>query len=310
MAAISQAELERFFEELVARARALGASSAITSGMACVRSGVAAATRDCDMLCSPEHAGVLLGLLAATPFRAAACAYRGHLTAPLDVRWLRGGWTSHFWWAAAGPDVCLDVFGAAPRASVPWERDVQDGYAGLHTVAEMKRTNRERDWPVATGLGLKLLRAGDLRGWLHIFDHELLLDLATRIPVPAEMVAQRPILLLVEARDARLEVALKAEVEFWHRLDRLRLRIYRDAARSYALAVQDDPRASNPDLRVQHQARVALAVRLLAASPLPDHGIERLIAEAREETARMVPEGALGWLPDVRANFVGLGDGR
>jgi hypothetical protein len=60
---LSCAELEQFYESLVARARRRGIACAITSGMACVAFGVAQATKDCDLLCAPDAAGKLLDLL-------------------------------------------------------------------------------------------------------------------------------------------------------------------------------------------------------------------------------------------------------
>ena len=60
---LSYAELEQFYEGLVARARRRGIACAITSGMACVAFGVAQATQDCDLLCAPEAAGKFLDLL-------------------------------------------------------------------------------------------------------------------------------------------------------------------------------------------------------------------------------------------------------
>jgi hypothetical protein len=47
------------------------------------------------------------------------------------------------------------------------------------------------------------------------------------------MVALRPALALLGAGDERLELALKGELEFWNRLDRLRLKVYERAVRPY-----------------------------------------------------------------------------
>jgi cysteine synthase len=47
---LSYAELEQFYEGLVARARRRGIVCGITSGMACVAYGVTQATQDCDLL--------------------------------------------------------------------------------------------------------------------------------------------------------------------------------------------------------------------------------------------------------------------
>lgn len=57
------AEQERFCEGLVSRARSQGITYAITSGMACVAFGVAQATKDCDLLCTPEAAAQFFTLL-------------------------------------------------------------------------------------------------------------------------------------------------------------------------------------------------------------------------------------------------------
>jgi hypothetical protein len=230
-------------------------------------------------------------------------SYRGHLTPPLDSRWLGGGWTSHFVWDTPGVEAYLDLFGVAPRGSSRWEAELQGLYAGPHTVAEMKRTNREKDWPFATALGVKLLEAGDPRGWLHLFDYEVLVQTARKLRCPAAMVALRPALALLAEPDERLELALKGEIEFWHRLDQLRVKVYERAARPYMLAVKGDPRSSAPALAVQHQVRLEHAGQLLPVSPVRQYGIERLIDEAQARAARFLPPGALRWLPDAGRCF-------
>lgn len=271
--------------------------------MACVAFGVAQATKDCDLLCVPDSAGEFLKLLGEASLGGQMPQYRGHLTPPLDARWLRGGWTSHFVWDVAAAEAYLDIFGVAPRGSGRWELDVAGFYAGPHTVAEMKRTNRERDWPVATALGLKLLEAGDPRGWLHLFNYDVLIQTAEKTPCPVAMAALRPALSLLAGPDERLELALRGEVEFWNRLDQLRVKVYERALRPYMLAVKGDPRSGNPSLAVQHQVRLGHAEQLLPTSPLRRYGIDRLIAEAKAQAARFLPPGALDWLPDARLCF-------
>ena len=305
---LSYAELEKFYEGLVMKLRERGVTCAITSGMACVSYGVTQTTKDCDMLCRPEMAPQFLRLLFETKLDGVLPLYRGHITPPLDARWQRGGWTSHFVWKAHGAEAYLDVFGVAPRASSPWETDLSGLYANPHTVAEMKRTDREKDWPFATALGVKLLEAKDDRGWLHIFNHEVLSQSLGRRTCPPEMIARRPVLGLAVTGDQRLELALKGEVEFWHRLDRLRLRIHERAVRPYMLAVKRDVRSDAPELAPQHQCRVEHAEQWLAMNPLRDYGLDRLIAEARAEAVKYAPAGSLDWLPDVRGSFIGLAE--
>jgi hypothetical protein len=234
---LSYAELERFYEGLVTRAQDRGITCGITGGMACVAFGVAQTTKDCDLLCAPEAARHFFDLLNETALKGQLPSYRGHLAAPLDARWLLGGWTSHFVWNTPGLEAYLDVFGVAPRGSSRWERELEGFYACRHTVAEMKRTNRERDWPYATALGAQMIEAGDARGWLHIFDEELLLALTRGARPPANLVKRRPVLGLAIQRDSRLRSALHAEVQFWHELDRARLGGYQKAVRPYMRAV-------------------------------------------------------------------------
>jgi hypothetical protein len=305
---LSYAELEKFYEGLVVKLRERGVVCAITSGMACVHYGVAPTTKDCDLLSDPKVAGQFLALLCETKLNGVLPLYRGHITPPLDTRWQSGGWTSHFQWKGGETEGYLDVFGVAPRASSPWQTEPHGCYASPHTVAEMKRTDRQKDWPFATVLGVKLLAAGDARGWLHIFDHTVLLQAAEKVECPADMIARRPVLQLLGARDARLELAIKGEVEFWHRLDRVRMRIYEHAVRSYMVAVKRDARADAPDLFTQHECRLEHAERLLTRNPLREYGLDCLIAEARAETAKFAPPGSLPWLPDVRGSFIGLAE--
>ena len=110
----------------------------------------------------------------------------------------------------------------------------------------MKRTNRERDWPFATALGVKLLEAGDPRGWLHLFNCDVLNQTAAKLRCPDAMIALRPALALLTEADNRLELAVKGEIEFWNRLDQLRIKVYEHAARPYMLAVKADPRVPRP----------------------------------------------------------------
>jgi hypothetical protein len=237
---LSYAELEQFYEGLVTRARQRGITCAITSGMACVAFGVAQATKDCDLLCAPDAAGKFLALLGEASLHGELPGYRGHLTPPLDARWLRGGWTSHFVWDASGREAYLDIFGVAPRGSSPWEAELQGFYAGLQTVAEMKRTNRDKDWPFVTALGAQMLEAEDARGWLHIYDEDLLRTFGEASTASPDLRKKRPILELAAANDPRLRAALFAEIQFWHELDRARLRIYEKAVRPYMMAVKKE----------------------------------------------------------------------
>ncbi len=81
--------------------------------------------------------------------------------------------------------VTLDVFGHAPRESAPWEQELIGLYASPHTVVEMKRTNRDKDWAFITALGARMVEAEDDRGWLHLFNAEALTELLRQKDCPA-----------------------------------------------------------------------------------------------------------------------------
>lgn len=303
---IPYAELEKFYEGLVVKLRERGVTCAITSGMACVHYGLSQSTKDCDMLCASEAADRYLALLTETVLDGSLPSYRGNISPPLDARWLRGGWTSHFLWPAGGSEVHLDIFGLAPRGSTAWEMELNGLHAGLHTVAEMKRTNRDKDWPFATGLGAKMLKEGDARGWLHLYHEDLLLQVVDDYPCPPEMIQRRPVLQLALQRDPLLGPALYAERYFWHELDRVRLRIYERAVRPYLVAVRKTQMPDGLPLVEQHKIRVNCAEQHLQINPLSGCSVETMVAEARVELAKLIKESLFAWLPDVRENFTSL----
>jgi len=298
----SYAELEQFYEKLVTRARRRGIACAITSGMACVAFGVSEATKDCDLLCIPDSAGDLLGLLGKTTLDGRLPNYRGNLTPPLDTRWFRGGWTSHFVWPPADSGAYLDVFGVAPRSSSPWETEIQGFYASPHIVAEMKRTNRDKDWPFVTALGARMIEMGDERGWLHLYDEKLLHAFAER-KRPAALIKRRPVLELAANNDPKLRPALRAEIGYWHELDRVRMNIYENAVRKYMVEVRKSRLPPRAGLSAQHELRVRLAEKYLPQNPMRDYGIARMISETREALSQIINPTAMAWLPDVREHF-------
>jgi hypothetical protein len=302
---VSDSELHLFFEDLVRELRARGVLCAITSGLACVHYGVAETTKDCDLLCHPESFQTLLDLLSETNISGHACHYRGNISPPLDARWHRGGWTSHFQWDTEPDVTTLDVFGHALRESSPWAPDVFGLYASPHTVAEMKRTNRDKDWAAVTALGVRLLEADDSRGWFHVFSAETLAELLTQYECPPEIAARRPALQLAVSQDRRLAGALNAERKLWEELDRLRIRILEQKLRPYVSAVRKARAGSEFSLAEDHALRIDCAKRHLPENPLKDYGLENYVEEAKAALtdSALVPENALTWLPNPMIYF-------
>lgn len=254
--------LDAFYAAISRRLRKEGVPSAITGGLACVEFGVVEHTEDCDLICSAEDAETLLKVLQDSPYGSSACQYRKS-SPPLDARWLAGGYTSHFQWPTANfAKPFLEVFSVPPRVSSPWEKETIGRFAGMHTVAEMKRTKRRKDWDQATALGLAMLapkgplsQHSDPRGWLHIFDADVLRQpLKEQSPSPAE-IKQRPALQLAQTRSPLLDRVIQTEIEFWSHLDKLRLRIYTESLAPYARQVLKLP---SGNLMAQHARRVSL----------------------------------------------------
>lgn len=198
----------------------------------------------------------------------------------------------------------LDVFGVAPRANSPWEREIEGIYVSNRIVAQMKRTNRGKDWPFVTALGIKILDAGLPEGWLHLYDSKLIRENAKRRPPLPSFFTRRPVLRLALNGDERLEPALFAEQTFWHSLDACRIRVYERALRPYVSGVRRAIARRRLDLRESHQVRLECADRLLAPDPLRDYGPSKVLDEARAMTAQQVNPSLMEWLPDLSEHVI------
>jgi hypothetical protein len=295
--------LDEFFAAMLTQLRGKGVPCAITGGLACVEFGVTDHTEDCDLICPTAHAETLFQTLRATPYGSSPCQYRKS-SPPLDARWLAGGYSAHFHWPSVGPaKPFLDVFGAPPRVSTEWEKETVGLFAGRHTVAEMKRTRRRKDWDQATALGLGMLKNKDSRGWLHIFDATTLRELIKNNSPGKKERSQRPVLRLAQENSPLLDRAIQTEIEFWTHLDELRLRVYRNSLEPYALALLHGAKTGQNDLMAQHIARVQCAEKRLSKRPLQDYGVERLIEEASRATALGLDPAMLEYLPKTTPHF-------
>ena len=303
---ISQADLDRFYESIVQEVQDRGGICAITSGMACVKYGVAQSTKDCDVLCNEAGVELMRAVIEVATLRGASASYRGHITPPLDYRWLAGGWTSHFIWESLPVVPQLDVFSVAPRASSDWTTAVHGLFIDMQIVAEMKRTDRAKDWPFCDSLGVKLIDSGELTGWLHIFEATTLEELAVGVPLPEELLDRRPSLRFIGKDHFDLRKALMVEQTFWQELDRVRIRIHQDHIRRYMHAVKNDPRVKNSPSEIQHRLRIEHALEWLPQCPILDFGIVNLIDEAKMATTRLHSKEWTKILPDATKHFCGL----
>jgi len=129
----------------------LGAFRAIlSSGQAVVFHELAIMSKDGDwILREDEHA--LEHVLSVLGRRNA----RYRFGAPLDVRWMRGGWSSHFEFRDGPLRVRTDFVTRPPRLTSEalaslWKTQEQSTFpvVGVRDLCELKKTNRERDYAV------------------------------------------------------------------------------------------------------------------------------------------------------------------
>ena len=304
---VAKLDIDQFYASITTALHAKQVPCAITGGLACVEFGVVEHTEDCDLIFPPSHAETLLEILRSKTFGRIECRYR-KTSPPLDARWLTGGYTAHFLWPTVTSEKpALDVFGVPPRVTTSWEKETVGRFAGMHTVAEMKRTNRRKDWDQATALGVRMLQENDQRGWLHIFDAPTLRRLIQTISPEPEQVRQRPVLQLAIDADPVLDRAVQTEIDFWTHLDALRLKVYRDGHDRYARALIKES-ALPSRLDTEHQLRVKYAQDLLPERPLQEYGTLRLTDEAQKATAIGIDPRLLSFLPQVESHFRGISE--
>jgi hypothetical protein len=162
--------------------------------------------------------------------------------APLDVRWMGGGWSSHFQWQQDDLRVRAD-FCTRPARLTPaelegmWEEQVgrDPPFLGARLLAETKKTNREKDYIVIGELARLMPDARDRL--LYSRSAGDLLELARQYPrLVKELLAHRPLLARVADGREALEIALDAERRALIHANERRLGRYLEAARSWSEA--------------------------------------------------------------------------
>jgi hypothetical protein len=240
----------------------------ISSGQAVVVHRLAIMSKDGDWILREDEEATshVLGVLDAR-----GAAYR--FGAPLDVRWLRGGWSAHLEYRTGALRIRTDFVTRPPRLSLAalqaaWRDGEQriPPVIGIAPLAELKKTNREKDYAV---IGELARRVSDLAGQLRLSRSARdLLRLAEAHPAEWMMArADRPALDAANGGLAALEAALDAERrELMHANER-RLQRYREAARDWAAAWPSVARAvAHLPLREAHPIITARAEGVLPAA--------------------------------------------
>lgn len=142
------------------------------------------------------------------------------------------GWTTHVGIIDAdGTEHHLDFFGQAPRVTkLEWD-PVDSDIASRVLVAQMKKTDREKDWPFVAALGKQAIAQGDVRGILHGQDVDWLIQSWNEIEPRrrVELVADRPLLQFIDGEPTKLRRAIMIEKFIWQAVNRSRYRVYQQA---------------------------------------------------------------------------------
>lgn len=264
---------------------------AITSGMACVHYGLQQTTKDSDWIIAPDDLDKLRELLlgleqAVPPWRV---SYRNIFGAPLDAEFMAHGWTSHLLLTKPdGAEHKVDFFGKAPRVRhVSLDPDFPD-FADRDVVAQMKRTDRPKDWPMVDSLGWQLMERSRSQSLVHIQDAAKLLSVwpQTEVEVRNLAVQRRPLLRLLDRENDpdRLDGFLRLERLLWECVNAERHGLYARAWKDFYRSWQTEADflwPSREPFSRQHQ-RLRLAARHhgLPRNPVGDVGREAILAKA------------------------------
>jgi hypothetical protein len=159
--------------------------------------------------------------------------------APLDLRWLKEGWSSHFEFRCGSLRVRTDFVTRPPRltsvelASL-WAQVGEHPFpvVGVRDLCELKKTNREKDYAVIGELARLLDNPRDQL--LLSRSARDLVEFARRHPeLVRELMTGRPVLASVDQGLDAVESALDAERRRLIHANEARLQRYLDAASAW-----------------------------------------------------------------------------
>ncbi|HLA79209.1 MAG TPA: hypothetical protein VJU18_16655 [Vicinamibacteria bacterium] len=209
----------------------------LSSGQAAVLHRLAIMSKDGDWILR-EDAEALSHVLQVLDRRQA----RYRFGAPLDLRWMRGGWSAHLEFADRPLRIRTDFVTRPPRLPVAdlealWQESRGNliPHLDARRLAEIKKTNREKDYAVIGELARRLPEPRDQL--LLSRSARDILALARRWPALASELAEtRPALASIDAGLSALEAALDAERRTLMHKNEARLQAYLQAAQAWRQA--------------------------------------------------------------------------
>lgn len=244
----------------------------LSSGQAVVLHRLALSSKDGDWIIreTPESLDFILGILESHGAR-----YR--LGAPLDTRWMRAGWSAHFEFALDGYRARCDFVTRPPRLSSEdltslWTEQEQGENGGLEVptidlrrLADLKKTDRERDYAIIGDLARKMSVEDQL---LQSRSARDLMELAKQHPqLVQNLASKRSVLLLlgrIGASRIYLQRALAEEQFDLMERNEKRLAAYSRAAKEWSSNWSElQKQIRQMPLRQAHDILVVEALKLL-----------------------------------------------
>jgi hypothetical protein len=255
----------------------------LSSGQAVVLHRLAIMSKDGDWILR-EDEEALTHVLSVLGRRGA----RYRFGAPLDVRWLAGGWSAHLEHRRDNLRLRTDFVTRPPRISAAelkgiWDKVREDGVpvVGLEPLVQIKKTNREKDYAI---IGDLVRRVRDPRfQLLHSRSARDLMRLGRENKVLLQtLVKERPVLKHLglegqkgndDERDA-IESSLDAERRTLMRVNEKRLALYLEASREWTgLWPQLTAEVAGLPLLDAHRMIVERAESVLPFEPRPGHAL-------------------------------------
>jgi hypothetical protein len=239
----------------------------LSSGQAVVLHRLAVASKDGDWILR-EDAEALDHVLSVLDRRGA----RYRFGAPLDRRWMAGGWSAHLEFRHDSLRIRTDFVTRPPRISAPdleglWrEMEGRDPpFVGARLLADLKRTNREKDYAVIGELARIMTDPRDRL--LYSRSAQELIGMAGEHPaLVRDLAPRRPVLALLGRGRDKIEEALDAERRVAMRQNERRLEAYLAAASAWSSGWPDlARRLEGKPLREAHPILVEEALAKLPA---------------------------------------------
>lgn len=247
--------------------------SVICSGQAAVLHQLAIMSKDGDWIIREDEESLHHVMKVLSDFQA-----RYRFGAPFDIRWVKGGWSSHFEFRSPSMRVRTDFFTRPPRMSPSdlkrlWkEHESSDlPFVNLKDLAELKKTNREKDY-VVIGEIARLMK-DPREQLLYSRSARDIINLAGKQPgLITEAAKQRPLLEKFSEGREKLEELLDKEKRALIRANENRLAIYLKAAEKWTtLWPSFEKEISGKPLFEAHQQMIQRAEGVLPFSPEGDN---------------------------------------